>query len=92
MKSIYRRLELWGEGFRFYDLKEQTQYKVGPTTVPATTSNHISSVALEFNIPAGDKDGNGCSKQKLMLTLQLCKIQINFFACIKQNNIRLFVF
>jgi hypothetical protein len=27
-----------------------------------------------------------------MLTLQLCKIQINFFACIKQNNIRLFVF
>jgi hypothetical protein len=49
-------------------------------------SNHISSVALEFNIPAGDKDGNGCSRQKLMLTLQLCKIQINF-ACIKQNNI-----
>jgi hypothetical protein len=23
---LHRRLELWGEGFRFYDLKEQTQH------------------------------------------------------------------
>lgn len=54
---LHRRLELWGEGFRFYDLKRTNSAlnRVGPTTVPATTSNHISSVALEFNIPAGDK-------------------------------------
>jgi hypothetical protein len=59
VNAIYlqRRLELWGEGFRFYDLKRTNSAlnRVGPTTVPATTSNHISSVALEFNIPAGDK-------------------------------------
>jgi hypothetical protein len=40
-----------------FDLKRTNSAlnRVGPTTVPATTSNHISSVALEFNIPAGDK-------------------------------------
>jgi hypothetical protein len=54
-------LELWGEGFRFYDLKEQIKQSWTYYS-SATTSNHISSVALEFNIPAGDKDGNGCSK------------------------------
>jgi hypothetical protein len=54
---LHRRIELWGEGFRFYDLKRTNSPldRVGPTTVPATTSNHISSVALVFNIPAGDK-------------------------------------
>ena len=59
MSKIYlhRRIELWGEGFRFYDLKRTNSPldRVGPTTVPATTSNHISSVAQVMSIPAGDK-------------------------------------
>lgn len=53
---LHRRIELWGEGFRFYDLKRTNSPldRVGPTTVPASTSNHITSVALVMNIPAGD--------------------------------------
>ena len=54
---LSRRMELWGEGFRFYDLKRTNSAldRVGPTTLPATTSNHITSVALTMSIPAGDK-------------------------------------
>lgn len=54
---LHRRIELWGEGFRFYDLKRTNSPldRVGPTTTPASTSNHITSVALVMNVPAGDK-------------------------------------
>lgn len=54
---LHRRIELWGEGFRFYDLKRTNSAldRVGSTTIPATTSNHITSVALTMSIPAGDK-------------------------------------
>lgn len=54
---LNRRIELWGEGFRFYDLKRTNSAldRTGPTTLPATTSNHITSVANVMSIPAGDK-------------------------------------
>lgn len=43
-----RRVELWGEGFRFLDLKRLD------LPLDRTGSNHNSAVALNFNVPAGD--------------------------------------
>jgi len=44
----HRRVELWGEGFRFYDLKRLN------LPLNRNGANHIASLAVEFDIPAGD--------------------------------------
>lgn len=46
---FYRRIELWGEGFRFYDLKRLNM------ALDRTGSNHSAAVAVIFTVPAGDK-------------------------------------
>jgi hypothetical protein len=57
---LHRRIELWGEGFRYFDLKRLNQACVrndvavlpdGSTQV----SNHNASWAQHMEIPAGDK-------------------------------------
>lgn len=45
---VQRRIELWGEGFRFYDLKRLN------LPLDRSGSNHDASVAVIFNVPAGD--------------------------------------
>ncbi len=45
----HRRIELWGEGFRFYDLKRLNQ------PLNRNGGNHQLSLAVVFDIPAGDK-------------------------------------
>jgi len=44
----HRRIELWGEGFRFFDLKRLN------SPLNRTGSNHKSSIAVVMNIPADD--------------------------------------
>jgi len=44
-----RRIELWGEGFRFYDLKRTN------STLDRTGANHNVSYANIITMPAGDK-------------------------------------
>jgi len=44
-----RRIELWGEGFRFYDLKRLN------LPLDRTGANHDPSVAVTLSVPAGDK-------------------------------------
>lgn len=46
---FHRRVELWGEGFRFYDLKRLNQ------PLNRNGANHILSLAVVFDVPAGDK-------------------------------------
>ncbi|MEO7047657.1 MAG: RagB/SusD family nutrient uptake outer membrane protein, partial [Ferruginibacter sp.] len=46
---IQRRVELWGEGFRFYDLKRLD------LPLDRSNSNHNASIARVINVPAGDK-------------------------------------
>jgi starch-binding outer membrane protein, SusD/RagB family len=43
-----RRIELWGEGFRFTDLKRMNQ------ALDRNGANHNSGVAVVFDVPAGD--------------------------------------
>ncbi|MCL2098185.1 MAG: RagB/SusD family nutrient uptake outer membrane protein [Bacteroidales bacterium] len=45
---IARRLELWGEGFRWLDLKRLN------LPLDRTGANHIASVSSTMNVPAGD--------------------------------------
>jgi hypothetical protein len=45
----HRRVELWGEGFRFYDLKRLN------LPLDRNNSNHNSSLAVTMTVPAGDK-------------------------------------
>ncbi len=45
---LQRRWELWGEGFRFYDLKRMN------LPLNRNGANHIASLAIVFDIPAGD--------------------------------------
>jgi hypothetical protein len=45
---FHRRVELWGEGFRFFDLKRLN------LPLNRNGANHTASVALVFDIPAGD--------------------------------------
>jgi hypothetical protein len=45
---LNRRLELWGEGFRFTDLKRLNE------PVNRTGTNHSVSLCIETTIPAGD--------------------------------------
>ncbi|MGY0039692.1 RagB/SusD family nutrient uptake outer membrane protein [Pedobacter sp. NJ-S-72] len=45
---IQRRIELWGEGFRFTDLKRQN------SALDRTKSNHTTELAQTLNEVAGD--------------------------------------
>ncbi|MGO1243481.1 MAG: RagB/SusD family nutrient uptake outer membrane protein [Sphingobacterium sp.] len=45
---IQRRLELWGEGFRFYDLKRLN------LPLSRLGANHNTTLALVMEVPAGD--------------------------------------
>jgi starch-binding outer membrane protein, SusD/RagB family len=45
----HRRIELWGEGFRFYDLKRTN------TSLDRTGANHDAAIAYTMQVPAGDK-------------------------------------
>jgi starch-binding outer membrane protein, SusD/RagB family len=45
----HRRVELWGEGFRFYDLKRLNQ------ALNRNGANHVPAVASVMTVPAGDK-------------------------------------
>lgn len=47
---FHRRIELWGEGFRFTDLK-RTNAALNRNGIP----NHVASISVVFDIPAGDK-------------------------------------
>jgi hypothetical protein len=51
LDEIYfnRRVELWGEGFRFFDLKRLNQ------PLNRNGTNAIASIAVLFDMPAGDK-------------------------------------
>jgi len=44
----HRRVELWGEGFRFFDLKRTN------SALDRTGANHNASTAVTLNVPAGD--------------------------------------
>ncbi|MDX1938006.1 MAG: RagB/SusD family nutrient uptake outer membrane protein [Flavihumibacter sp.] len=46
---LHRRVELWGEGFRFLDLKRLNQ------PLNRNGSNHTLALANIFDMPAGDK-------------------------------------
>ncbi|MFD0861081.1 RagB/SusD family nutrient uptake outer membrane protein [Sungkyunkwania multivorans] len=46
---IQRRIELWGEGFRFYDLKRLNQ------PLNRNGANHTASLVVIFDVPAGDE-------------------------------------
>lgn len=46
---LYRRIELWGEGFRFLDLKRLN------LPLNRNGANHDAAVAVIFSVPAGDK-------------------------------------
>jgi starch-binding outer membrane protein, SusD/RagB family len=45
---LQRRIELWGEGFRFYDLKRLDQ------PLDRTNANHQQTLANVLTVPAGD--------------------------------------
>jgi hypothetical protein len=45
---IYRRIELWGEGHRFLDLKRLNR------PLDRTGANHVAAVSSVMEIPAGD--------------------------------------
>jgi hypothetical protein len=51
LDEIYfnRRIELWGEGFRFLDLKRLNQ------PLNRNGANHIASLTVLYDVPAGDK-------------------------------------
>jgi starch-binding outer membrane protein, SusD/RagB family len=46
---VQRRIELWGEGFRFYDLKRLNQ------SLDRRGANHDPAVATVLTVPAGDE-------------------------------------
>ncbi len=50
LEEIYfnRRIELWGEGFRFLDLKRLNQ------PLNRNGANHIASITVLFDVPPGD--------------------------------------
>lgn len=47
---LNRRIEFWGEGFRFTDLK-RTDAPLNRNGIP----NHLPALAIVYDIPAGDK-------------------------------------
>jgi hypothetical protein len=65
-----RRVELWGEGFRFYDLK-----RLG-LPLNRNGSNHNAALAVALDIPAGDNQWQWLIPQS----------EINANPLIKQND------
>ena len=55
-----RRIELWGEGFRFTDLKRLN------LALDRTNSNHDEAVSQTMSVPAGDKRWEFVISQKEM--------------------------
>jgi len=56
---LHRRIELWGEGFRYFDLKRLNLpcIRNDEATLPdgsKEASNHNASIAQKMEIPAGD--------------------------------------
>lgn len=47
---LHRRMELWGEGFAFLDMRRLQK----PLDRPTGTGNHNAALAVEINIPAND--------------------------------------
>ncbi|MFD2552892.1 RagB/SusD family nutrient uptake outer membrane protein [Sphingobacterium tabacisoli] len=45
----HRRVELWGEGFRFYDLKRLNM------ALDRNGANHNATLTVTFDVPVGDK-------------------------------------
>ena len=64
---IHRRVELWGEGFRFYDLKRLNQ------GLDRTGANHITSLAVIFTVAPGDKMWEYLIPQQEINTNPLCE-------------------
>jgi len=46
---FHRRVEMWGEGVRFTDLKRLNQ------PLNRNGTNQIATIAVLFDVPAGDK-------------------------------------
>jgi hypothetical protein len=65
-----RRVELWGEGFRFFDLKRLDQ------ALNRTGANHNSALAVTMNVPAGDNQWQWVIPQS----------EINANPLVKQND------
>jgi hypothetical protein len=65
-----RRVELWGEGFRFLDLKRLN------LPLDRNGSNHNSALAVALTVPAGDNTWQWLIPQS----------EINANPLIKQND------
>ena len=65
-----RRVELWGEGFRFYDLKRLNQ------ALNRNGSNHNSALAVSMDVAAGDASWQWLIPQS----------EINANPLVKQND------
>jgi hypothetical protein len=57
---LHRRIELWGEGFRYFDLKRMNLplKRLEPAILPdgkEEPTNHIITIAQIMEVPAGDK-------------------------------------
>jgi hypothetical protein len=63
---LHRRVELWGEGFRFFDLKRLNQ------ALDRNGANHSISIAVLFTVPAGDKQWEYLIPQAELNTNPLC--------------------
>ncbi len=72
---FHRRVELWGEGFRFLDLKRTTEVLNRPLTSTAITSPTLSSLAGVLSVSEGDA--------RWEFKIPLSEIQANPY--IKQN-------
>lgn len=59
---VQRRVELWGEGFRFFDLKRLN------LPLDRSGANHVTSQANVLTVPAGDKMWQWLIPQKEMDT------------------------
>ena len=68
---IYRRIELWGEGHRFLDLKRLNM------PLDRTGANHVESVSGVMEVPVGDIRWRFCIPQKALDENPLIPANIN---------------